>query len=41
LYWDEVYKGTPPWDVGHPQPVFEALVKKWRNHAWKSSGYTR
>jgi ubiquinone/menaquinone biosynthesis C-methylase UbiE len=27
LYWEEAYKGTPPWDVGHPQPVFEALVK--------------
>jgi predicted nucleotidyltransferase len=27
LYWDEVYKGTSPWDVGYPQPVFEALVK--------------
>lgn len=27
MYWEEAYKGTPPWDVGHPQPVFEALVK--------------
>jgi cyclopropane fatty-acyl-phospholipid synthase-like methyltransferase len=27
LHWDEAYKGTPPWDVGHPQPVFEALVE--------------
>lgn len=27
MYWDEAYKGTPPWDVGHPQPTFEALVK--------------
>jgi ubiquinone/menaquinone biosynthesis C-methylase UbiE len=26
LHWDESYKGTPPWDVGHPQPVFQALV---------------
>ncbi len=25
--WNEAYKGTPPWDVGHPQPVFEALIK--------------
>lgn len=27
--WDEVYKGTPAWDVGHPQPVksFELLVQ--------------
>jgi ubiquinone/menaquinone biosynthesis C-methylase UbiE len=27
LHWDKSYKGTPPWDVGHPQPVFQALVK--------------
>jgi ubiquinone/menaquinone biosynthesis C-methylase UbiE len=27
LFWDEVYKGTPPWDIGRPQPVFEALIK--------------
>jgi ubiquinone/menaquinone biosynthesis C-methylase UbiE len=27
LDWNEAYKGTPPWDVGHPQPVFEALIK--------------
>jgi ubiquinone/menaquinone biosynthesis C-methylase UbiE len=27
LYWDEAYKGTPPWDVGHPQPAFQALIK--------------
>jgi len=27
LYWGEAYKGTPPWDIGHPQPVFEALIK--------------
>lgn len=25
--WDEFYKGTPVWDVGHPQPAFEALVE--------------
>ncbi|MDQ1254691.1 MAG: hypothetical protein QG646_3961, partial [Euryarchaeota archaeon] len=25
--WDEFYKGTPAWDVGHPQPAFEALVE--------------
>ena len=24
--WDEFYKGTPAWDVGHPQHVFEVLV---------------
>jgi ubiquinone/menaquinone biosynthesis C-methylase UbiE len=27
LDWDEFYKGTPAWDVGHPQPAFEALVE--------------
>jgi len=27
LFWDEVYKGTPPWDVGHPQPAFQALIQ--------------
>lgn len=27
MHWDESYKGTPPWDVGHPQPAFQALVK--------------
>jgi len=26
LDWNEAYKGTPPWDVGHPQPVFEDLI---------------
>jgi ubiquinone/menaquinone biosynthesis C-methylase UbiE len=26
LQWDEAYKGTPQWDVGHPQPVFQALI---------------
>ena len=25
--WNEAYKGTPPWDIGHPQSVFEALIK--------------
>lgn len=25
--WDEFYKGTPAWDIGHPQPAFEALVE--------------
>lgn len=25
--WDEFYKGTPAWDVGHPQPAFKALVE--------------
>jgi ubiquinone/menaquinone biosynthesis C-methylase UbiE len=27
LDWNEVYKGTPPWDIGHPQPAFEVLVE--------------
>jgi ubiquinone/menaquinone biosynthesis C-methylase UbiE len=27
LLWDEAYKGTPPWDVGHPQSAFEGLIK--------------
>ena len=27
MFWDEVYRGTPPWDVGHPQPAFQALVQ--------------
>jgi ubiquinone/menaquinone biosynthesis C-methylase UbiE len=27
LDWNEAYKGTPPWDIGHPQSVFEALIK--------------
>jgi ubiquinone/menaquinone biosynthesis C-methylase UbiE len=27
LDWDEFYKGTPAWDVGRPQPAFEALIK--------------
>ena len=25
--WEEVYKTTPPWDVGVPQPAFVELVK--------------
>ncbi len=25
--WNEAYKGTPPWDIDHLQPVFEALIK--------------
>jgi ubiquinone/menaquinone biosynthesis C-methylase UbiE len=25
--WDEAYRGTPPWDIGRPQPALEALVK--------------
>lgn len=27
LFWDEMYEGTPPWDIGRPQPAFEALIK--------------
>jgi ubiquinone/menaquinone biosynthesis C-methylase UbiE len=27
LDWNEAYEGTPPWDIGHPQSVFEALIK--------------
>lgn len=27
MFWDKVYKVTPPWDVDHPQPAFEELVK--------------
>ena len=27
MQWDEAYKGTPQWDVGHPQPVFQTLIK--------------
>ena len=26
MFWYEAYKGTPPWDVGHPQPAFESLI---------------
>lgn len=25
--WDEFYKGTPAWDIGHPQRAFEALLE--------------
>ncbi len=27
MNWNEAYKGTPPWDIGHPQSVFDALIK--------------
>ena len=27
MFWNEIYKDTPPWDVDHPQPAFENLVK--------------
>lgn len=26
--WEEAYESIPPWDVGHPQPVFVELFKK-------------
>ncbi len=25
--WDEMYRDTPPWDVGYPQPAFVTLVE--------------
>jgi SAM-dependent methyltransferase len=25
--WDDAYGGTPPWDIGHPQPAFAALAE--------------
>ena len=27
MNWKKAYKDTPPWDIGHAQPVFEALIK--------------
>jgi cyclopropane fatty-acyl-phospholipid synthase-like methyltransferase len=27
LFWNDVYKGTPPWDLDHPQPAFQALIQ--------------
>jgi cyclopropane fatty-acyl-phospholipid synthase-like methyltransferase len=24
--WDDSYSGTPPWDIGHPQPAFVSLA---------------
>jgi cyclopropane fatty-acyl-phospholipid synthase-like methyltransferase len=26
--WEEAYQGTPPWDIGFPQPAIEELVSK-------------
>jgi len=26
-FWEEMYKGTPPWDIGRPQPVFVKLFR--------------
>ena len=28
MSWDEMYEGTPPWDIGRPQPTFVQLVEK-------------
>lgn len=25
--WNEAYRGHPPWDIGRPQPAFEALAR--------------
>jgi cyclopropane fatty-acyl-phospholipid synthase-like methyltransferase len=30
--WDEAYAGTPPWDIGRPQPVFQALAESGALH---------
>lgn len=27
MFWDDVYKVTPPWDIDHPQPAFESLIQ--------------
>lgn len=27
MFWDEAYRGMPPWDIGHPQSAFEDLIK--------------
>jgi ubiquinone/menaquinone biosynthesis C-methylase UbiE len=27
LFWNDVYKGTPPWDISYPQPAFQALMQ--------------
>jgi cyclopropane fatty-acyl-phospholipid synthase-like methyltransferase len=27
LFWNDVYKGTPPWDLDRPQPAFQALIQ--------------
>ena len=27
MLWNEVYKGTPPWDLDYPQPAFQALIQ--------------
>ena len=27
MYWNEAYKGKPPWDIDYPQPAFQALIQ--------------
>ncbi|MDR7664679.1 class I SAM-dependent methyltransferase [Methanosarcina sp. Z-7115] len=27
MFWNDVYKGTPPWDLDRPQPAFQALIQ--------------
>ena len=27
MFWNDVYKGTPPWDISYPQPAFQALMQ--------------
>lgn len=27
MFWNDVYKGTPPWDLDHPQPAFQVLIQ--------------
>lgn len=29
---DELYASTPPWDIGHPQPAFQALADTGKIH---------
>lgn len=29
MFWNDVYKGTPPWDLDHPQPAFQTLIQSW------------
>lgn len=27
MFWNDVYKGIPPWDLDRPQPAFQALIQ--------------
>lgn len=27
MFWNEIYRGTPPWDLDHPQPAFQTLIQ--------------